>query len=253
MKDRIDHRSDLKHEPHVSSRPVVPDDSNMLEEEPARASEVQAESTEMSVSDEPAMSWAQLDRNALPGYAELVLERFRATSPGTRFLAMLLAGLAAGPFAVLGALIKSLTLQGGYGYIAIVIVGPVIEEMLKVGAILWIVERKPWLVSSVGAILFVGAMGGLGFAAIENLLYLQVYFPDHGVDLAQWRWSVCVMMHTGCSLIAAIGVGRMYKQMLMTGRPAGTGIAFPWFVTAILIHGSYNAIAVSLSMTGLTP
>ena len=225
----------------------------MLEEEPVRASEVQPEPPEMSVSDEPAMGWAKLDRDALPGYAEMVLERFRATSTTTRILAMLLAGLAAGPFAVLGALLKSLTLQGGYGYIAIVIVGPVIEEMLKIGAILWIVERKPWLVPSVWVILLVGAIGGLGFASIENLLYLQVYYPDHGVDLAQWRWSVCVMMHAGCSLIAAIGVGRMYKQMLLTGRPAGTSIAYPWFVIAILIHGSYNAITVSLSMTGLTP
>ena len=40
--------------------------------------------------------------------------------------------------------------------------------------------------------------------------------------------------------------------MLMNDLPTGTGIAYPWFVTAILIHGSYNAIATSLSMTGLT-
>lgn len=34
--------------------------------------------------------------------------------------------------------------------------------------------------------------------------------------------------------------------------PCRIGIAYPWFVTSILSHGSYNANAESLSMTGLT-
>ncbi len=254
MSDPIEHREGLENEPHLSGRPIVPDESNALEEEPVRASEVEPEPVEMSASDEPALEWAGIDRGVVPGFAEHYAQRTTQTSLALKVLVVTLAAASAGPFAVLGALMKSLSFfEYGAGYMAIIVFGPVIEEMMKVAAILWVVERKPWLVPFPGAILLVGMMGGLGFAAIENLMYLHVYIAEPTLELVRWRWTVCVMMHAGCSIIAAIGVRRMLLHTIRTGRPAPVSLAFGWLVTAMLIHGAYNALAIFLSIFGIGP
>jgi hypothetical protein len=253
MRRRIDHNPDVSHEPHLRGRDADPEDCDMLEDEPARASEVQPGTYEESVSDEPSLSWRKFDRQQTPGFAEH-LERMRnETSPAVQWLVVLGAALFAGPFAVFGAFFKAVVGEQGWGYIAVVVIGPVIEEMLKVVCAIWLVERKPWLLPGMGAIILIGATAGLSFAAIENWVYLNVYFPDHGPDLVQWRWTAGVALHVGCSIIAAWGVAKMWRAVIITRRPADLSIAFGWIVTAILIHGVYNAVAVIIEIAGIGP
>lgn len=245
---------DIYDEPQYRGR-FQPEDADRLDEEPARASNVVEDDRECerSVADEPALSWSAINRNATPGFAESVRLRRGAGSQSRRWLLLVLIGLLTGPFAIFGAFFKALAGESGFGYVAVVVIGPVIEEMLKIAGILWLVERRPWIVPSVAGILLVGVLGGLGFAAIENVMYLSVYFPEHGPALARWRWTVCVVMHVGCSFVAAKGVAVMWKQSMMSGKPADVSAAFPYLVAAIAIHGGYNALAVLLHIFGLSP
>ena len=87
-----------------------------------------------------------------------------------------------------------------------------------------------------------GGDGGWGFGSIEYLICLQVYYPTPG-----WIWS-----HGDGRNERASDEVNLHTEPWNCS-PCRIGIAYPWFVTSILIHGSYNAIAMSLSMTGLTP
>lgn len=254
VKRRIPHQPGAEHEPHLSSRPIVPDDSNCRDEEPVRASSVDPQPAEFSASDEPALGWAKLDRSKIPGFAEDMLDRTARTTVWHRVGVAVGVLLLAGPFAIGGAFFEGFFGPGtGWGALVLVIVGPVTEEMLKIGLILYLAERRPWLLLGAASILALGAGGGLAFGAMENLVYLKVYFPGAGPELSVWRWSITMPMHVICSTIAAGGVVRMWRFVRREHRPAPTSLAFPWLVTAMVIHGGYNAVALILSMTGIDP
>ena len=60
--DEVEHREGLHFEPDLSGRPIRMDAGDALEEEPVRADAVEPQPVEMSVSDEPALNWAGVDR-----------------------------------------------------------------------------------------------------------------------------------------------------------------------------------------------
>lgn len=250
---KVNHDPDVSHEPHLAGRNIESDETSELDGEPSRASEVPLEDERDLPIDEPSLAWRKLDRTMYPGYAELLQAKRAATPWWLKTLIVLGAGLVAGPFAVFGAFYKTMLGEGGIGLLAIVVFAPVLEEMLKVACVLWIVEKKPWLLPGAWAIVLIGAMGGLGFAAIENVFYLYVYFPDHDPSLVQWRWTVNVALHTGCTIIATLGIAKMWRRVMLEGKPADVTRAFGWLVTAMVIHGAYNAFAVLGGQFGLTP
>ncbi len=227
----------------------VEDEPHLRREEPARDSDTETN----AVGDEPGLAWTADQGVALPSYGDHFERRRAATSSAAQWVTVLLAGIAAGPFAVGGAFLQAMTGRGGFGHMAIIVFGPIIEEVLKIACALMLVERRPWLLPGVGGILCIGALGGLGFAAIENVMYLRVYFPDHGLELAQWRWTVNVALHTGCTLIAALGVARVWRAVVQERRPPDLNLAYPWLIAAIVIHGAYNAFAMVLGMLGHSP
>lgn len=152
--------------------------------------------------------------------------------------------LVAGPFAIIGAF-----LVGGDWVpflLAVLVVGPLVEEIVKVGAPLMVVERWPYLFRARFQILLCAAASGLVFAAIENLLYLHVYIPDPTDALVRWRWTVGVALHLGCSLIAGLGVARVWSDALTRRAPPRPELAFPLIIAAVVIHGAYNAFAIVL-------
>ena len=254
---RHDHRHDVDQEPHLRPGAAFADESNRLEDEPVRASRIDPDPrddpSDSAVSDEPSLGWRVFDRTTHPGYAEMLRERLARTPFGRKLFIMIGAALFAGPFAVFGAFFKAAAGEGGWGYLAVVVVGPVLEEMLKIACVLWLVERRPWLIIGPWSIVAVGAVGGLSFAAIENLVYLNIYFPEHTRDLVVWRWSIGTTLHTGCSIIAALGIAKMWRAVIRDARPADLTIAFPWLAAAMLIHGAYNGFAVAIGLLGYGP
>ncbi len=149
-----------------------------------------------------------------------------------------LVALAAGPWGVLGALGNGEF--GGLALLAVVIFGPVVEEITKVAAATWVIEKRPYWFQSGTQILFAAACGGLAFAAIENLLYIYVYVPQHSNEFVAFRWTVCVALHMTCSTLAGMGLRRTWSHTITHHRPPDLTLAAPWFAAAMICHGLYN-------------
>jgi hypothetical protein len=167
----------------------------------------------------------------------------RVTNAQSWIIAAVLA-LLGGPLAVVG------TLWAMGDALAIIIVGPTAEEILKVVAVVMLVEIRPHLIRFAVQIPLIAIGSAVGFAVIENLLYLNVYIPNPPPGLVLWRWTICIALHVGCTAIASIGVLRAWKAGNAAGKPPDATAILPWLVAAIILHGAYNAFAVALELTG---
>lgn len=163
------------------------------------------------------------------------------------WLVTLALAVAGGLWAVVGSF---LGIAMGPGVLYFVVVGPALEEAMKMAAGLWVVERRPYLFRSAFQILFSVTLSGLSFAGIENLLYLNVYVSEPSGSLALWRWSVCTALHSGCSLLAGVGLVVVWKEVWrFRARPRLEG-AWPWYVAATAIHAAYNSLVLAFAMAG---
>ncbi len=143
--------------------------------------------------------------------------------------------------------------EGGWsGILALVLFGPATEEVVKVALLAYIVERRPYLLKSGWQVLVCALAGGAAFAAIENLLYLHVYVDEPTPTLVAWRWSMCVVLHSGCSLIAGLGLLRVWSRIWPRGERPELLAAFPFTVIAIAVHGAYNLSMIMLELNGKT-
>jgi len=176
-------------------------------------------------------------------------EGHRNTSPLRSWFSVAVISLLAGPWAVLGAFYGTgISLSS---IVAITVVAPVIEESMKIALISLLLERRPYLIRGPLQILFCGLLSGLAFSIIENLIYLNVYIPHPSPDIIIWRWTVCVALHSGCSLVAAMGLAKVWKAIWRNRKPTRLTLGFPYLLTAIFIHGISNSLAVIFSLTGL--
>ena len=243
-------------EPQMRAGEFEPDPSEgradrVLADERAagRADDARVEHT---VWDEPALS-AELAGPPPEGgltYRRWLLERRRETGAARSWLVTLGVALAAGPWAVLGAMLG--TGRSAFGVLTIAVFGPVAEELMKVAAALYVVEKRPFLFRSPVQIALCALVAGLSFAALENALYLGVYAAAAGPRTVVWRWTVCVALHVGCSLVAGLGLIRVWRDTwARVDRPRLT-LAYPYLVAAIVLHGLYNG-AVLLASGSLRP
>lgn len=164
-----------------------------------------------------------------------------------------LLALAAGPFAIVGAFAGAIWGggQGLFGAIVLVVFGPIVEEVCKVALATYVVERKPYLFLSRAQILICAGAAGLVFSVIENLLYLHVYVRLPSAELVLWRWTVCVALHVGCSMLAGMGLARAWRDGMRDKRRPDLVPATRWLVGAIVLHGAYNALAIMLERSGV--
>ncbi len=180
-----------------------------------------------------------------PGYAAWLRERLARTSIARGWAVAVVAAILGGPWAVLAALWNPAPagpLTGGPLLLA-VFFGPVIEEVMKVAAAAMIIETRPYLFRRPGQILLAASGAALLFAAIENVLYLTIYVPSPSRWLVIWRWTACVALHVGCSLVAARGLVAVWRKSLREYRrpelPRATGA----LGLAIALHAAYNLAA----------
>jgi DNA-directed RNA polymerase subunit RPC12/RpoP len=181
----------------------------------------------------------------LPSYQNWLRQRVAATPRQRGWYVAVLAALCGGPWAVLAALIH--TNPGGLtGYstiIVAVVFGPAVEEVMKIAVAACIVEVRPYLFRRAEQLHIAAAGSALLFAVIENILYLTVYVPNHSLEYALWRWTVCVAMHVGCTLIATRGLVEVWRRTITEYRPAKLTLGFSALVAAIVAHAGYNAAA----------
>ncbi len=248
MTDRSRDQS-IDAEPHLQNRPFEVDPSEHLSEARLRREAKRAtteDAVEHTVWDEAALS-AELAGSAADGdltYAAWLRQKQAETSWSKSLCVTLLIALIAGPWGVVGALAGGG--EGVAGLAMVVFVGPVTEEIMKVAAALWVVEKRPYLFKSLWQILLCAVVGGAAFGFIENLMYLYVYLPDHSAKLAAWRWTVCTGLHMNSSFVAGVGLARIWDNAVREQHRPQLWLGLPWLVIAMIAHGTYNA-AVTLA------
>ena len=119
--------------------------------------------------------------------------------------------------AVPGVLFDALT--SGVGLVGPVVVGPLVEEVLKPTGLVILLTRRPHLKLSPTTGVLAGAFSGLVFAAIENVIYLLVYVPEHNL---------------------------LHEPRERSGIFQGTSLTC--LVIAAVLHGAYNFAAILLQL-----
>ncbi len=217
----------------------------------AQRGQSEDEKVEHTVWDEPGLS-PQLAGPTPEGeltYDRWLQGRREQVGVGRTWAVAGLVALLAGPWAILGAFWGSG--QTKFSILAIVVFAPVVEEVMKTAAALYVVEKRPFLFRSPFQIAICVLVGAFVFSATENILYLKVYIPDASSILIRWRWTVCLAMHMGCSLIVGLGIMRIWRDVWQRRARPRLTLGFPYVLTAVILHGAYNAFAVILSLAGL--
>jgi len=239
-------------EPHLRGRPLQPDPSEERADRTLAHGQRPDQGVEHTIWDEPALS--PLLAGAVPPgeltYRRWLLERRDRTTAARSWAITIGAAAAAGPWAVLGAFWGSG--RTVFSVAALIAFAPLVEEMMKAALALYVVEKKPFLFRSRAQIGLCVVAGAFAFAVLENLLYLNVYIPKPPVALVRWRWSVCVALHMGCSLIASMGLMRVWTDTWRRLDRPRLALAYPYVLTAVVVHGTYNALALLLTVAGFT-
>lgn len=230
----------VEHEPALRDRPFAPDPAEGRAA-PAGVPQTELEALRDSVGAEPGLA-ANFDSQWFARW--LAEKRAKCTAAGN-LGATLLAAVLGGPAAVVGALVAGH--QGVPAAVYLVVVGPVIEELLKQCGMTWLLEHRPYRIFAAAQFVLAGVVSGLIFAAIENLVYSHIYLANQPADrlarVAAYRWAVCTTLHVVCAGVASLGLVGAWRRMLARSRPLQLSDAAPWFVAAIVIHGCYNLIA----------
>lgn len=162
-------------------------------------------------------------------------------------LVAILWSLSGGLFAIFGALVKETGVGGGP--LLVMLFAPAIEEVLKPCGVYFLLERRVRYLSSRLQVALLSMMGGIVFAAIENVIYLCLYVRRPVLGLIVWRWTVCLAMHAACSFLVGLGLGKLLPAM-RRGEPFELEDCFGWVIAAIVIHGVYNASVTFITTFG---
>lgn len=198
-----------------------------------------------SVQNEPAFT-GKLQQPQLGQW--LARKRAACTLPGN-IVVTLVAALVAGPFAVVGAFMSGQ--QTIFHILYLILFAPVIEELLKQSGMVYLLEKKPYRIFSTSQFIVAAVISATVFASIENLMYIHFYTAgqsmENFVGYCCFRWTVCTALHVICSVVASIGLIRVWKKQLADGRAANLAFGFNWFVTAMGLHGLYNLIVTIIN------
>ncbi len=157
-----------------------------------------------------------------------------------------LVAVAGAVLAVLGAFFRG---SGTWGILLVVVAAPAYEEIAKPLGILLMAETKSRWVFARWQIVVAAIIGAAAFSAIENLIYIHVYYPEGGAAFIQWRWTICMAMHCTASTITGIGLAREWHHAVVGRRHFETERVFPFWAAAIALHGAYNGIVTILELT----
>jgi len=241
----------IENEPHLQRRHFEADPSEQAARRNLRAERTDRntldERVEHGVWDEPGLS-RELSGGAPAWgitYRDWLARRRGETSRSETWAVTIAVAALAGPWAVLGVFLSRVAGVNVYvGGLYAILLAPVIEETMKVAGTLYIVEKKPYFFRSAAQIILCALAGGFAFACIENVLYLVVYIRNPGAGIILWRLTVCTAVHVGCSTVAGLGLVRVWRRIWERRERPDLTLGFPYMVTAVVIHGVYNALAM---------
>lgn len=160
-------------------------------------------------------------------------------SLGWRVFAFAIAA-AGGVLGVLGAIMQ----EWSYASPVIAFVAaPMIEEVMKPCGVYLLLARWPEVLTSRIFTALLAAVGGFSFAVVENIIYLQVYFPEHTPTLVMFRYSACLTMHVVCSFILGFGINQKLLASVRGEVPLLKGNK-KFFFIPMIIHSLFNIAAV---------
>ncbi|MBN2723609.1 MAG: PrsW family intramembrane metalloprotease [Deltaproteobacteria bacterium] len=242
---KVPDQDSVFNEPHMTGKPFVPDPSEKIELVENRDD---CELSEQSVWEEPNFNG---ELAVMPQGAKTYESWFKAGIASTSYrksiLITVMVALSAGPWAIIGAF-AGFSSYSAFQFINLVLFGPLMEEVLKTGALFWVVEKRPFFFKSKYQIIFAAMMGGLIFGVIENVVYLKIYIDQPTESIIRLRWIVCTSLHTGCSIIAGLGIGRMWKSAMGDYHKPDFSLWFPYLFTAVSVHGVYNGSVLLLEL-----
>jgi len=230
-------------------------DAFSIDESEEKASAVLASETkspdqavEHTVWDEPALSGelaGDIPDTALT-YAKWLRSKIDATTPSVSWMTTFPLALVSAPLAIVGVFVLRVQGMGSFGCMALVVFGPIIEEILKISSALLIVEKRPYLFKSERQIVLICVFSGLVFAFMENLLYLNLYIANPTPALILWRWTACVLLHSGCTAVSSIGLAKVWRDATANLRKPRLSLMTKYVAAACVIHGIYNFTAIFL-------
>jgi RsiW-degrading membrane proteinase PrsW (M82 family) len=118
-----------------------------------------------------------------------------------------------------------------------------IEEVMKPSGVYLLLVRWPQVLTSRLFTALLAATGGLFFAVVENIIYLQVYFPEHTQTLVVFRYSACLGLHMVCSFIVGFGINQKLLASVRGEIPLLRGNK-KFFIIPMIIHSLFNIMAV---------
>lgn len=203
----------------------------------------------------PECNHVQYDRPSSTdreGYAHWLASRLRETSVTRSWAVVVVVVLLSGLWSVFGAFWNAGAsgVSGLSGFLAVSVWGPAVEEVMKIALIAVIIERSPYLFKSTSQVLIAAMGAGLMFAIIENFLYLFVYVPNPPMWLVIWRWTVCVVLHVGCTLVAGLGAAKVWDKQITQLRRVPVPVDMRYLAAAIVLHGGYNGTVTVLEVSG---
>ncbi|MGE3180666.1 MAG: PrsW family glutamic-type intramembrane protease [Phycisphaerae bacterium] len=176
------------------------------------------------------------------GYASQLQARINATTTSAAWRTTLFLALVGGPWAVVAAF---LPIDPAFPFASfiplhVIFTGPIVEEVMKIGVVATVLEIAPHRFRHEAQIRIAAVGAAFSFAAIENLIYTFVYFPNHSVWFAIYRWTVCVALHVGCTSVATGGLIGVWRRTKMEGRRPIITRAIPALLIATVLHAAYN-------------
>lgn len=169
--------------------------------------------------------------------------------PGRWLVLAPLIAMLGGLFGIIGAFYTELL----HGSFLMAFVGaPMIEEALKPSGVYLLLIKWPAVLRSRLYTAFLAALSGIAFALIEDLIYLNIYYPAHSAQLALWRYTVCVAGHALFSFVAGFGINR---KLVAAAQGEIKFLSFDkrFFIVAMILHSLYNiSMAIFASNLGLS-
>jgi hypothetical protein len=160
-------------------------------------------------------------------------------------LLVLAFALAGGALGVLGAVFEELR-AGGFAFLA----AGVIEEALKPSGVYVVLVKWPWALRGRVYTASMTALSGFVFGVIEALVYVLVYFPDEGSDFVLYRFTVPLIVHSGCSFIFGLGIDRSLVDWA-NGLASFPQASLRFIVAAMTLHAGFNLVALVLQVSGV--
>jgi RsiW-degrading membrane proteinase PrsW (M82 family) len=123
------------------------------------------------------------------------------------------------------------------------VAAPMVEEVMKPAGVYLLLVWWPKVLTSRLFTALLAALGGLSFAVVENILYLQFYFPEHTQALVLFRYSAGLTMHVASSFILGFGINQKLLASVRGEIPLLKGNK-KFFIIPMVIHSLFNIMAV---------